>query len=99
MTILHIVSWKLAATDPAERAEHAAGMVTRLGGLVGVIEEIRSLRIGPDVVGGANWDIALVAEYDDEAALARYQGHPAHVEAAAYVKSVTAERMAVDLVV
>lgn len=99
MTILHIVSWKLAATDPAEKAEHAAGMVARLGGLVGVIDEIRSLRIGPDVVGGANWDIALVAEYDDEAALARYQVHPAHVEAGAYVKSVTAQRMAVDLVV
>ena len=98
MTILHIVSWRLAATDPAEKAEHAAQMVARLGGLVGVIEEIRSLRIGPDVVGGANWDIALVAEYDDEAALARYQVHPAHVEAAGYVKSVTAERMAVDFV-
>jgi hypothetical protein len=97
MTILHVVSWKLAATDFAERAEHAAQITARLGGLVGVIEEIRSLRVGPDVVGGANWDIALVAEYDDEAALARYQVHPAHVEAAAYVKSVVAERMAVDL--
>ena len=99
MTILHIVSWKLTATDPAEKAEHAAGIVARLSGLVGVVDEIRSLRVGPDVVGGANWDIALVAEYDDEAALARYQVHPAHVEAAAYVKSVVSERMAVDLVV
>jgi hypothetical protein len=99
MTILHIVAWKLAATVPAEKAEHAAQIVARLGGLVGVIEEIRSLRVGPDVVGGANWDIALVAEYDDEAALARYQVHPAHVEAGAYVKSVVSERMAVDLVV
>jgi hypothetical protein len=99
MTILHIVSWKLTATDPAEKAAHTAGIVERLGRLVGVIEEIRSLRVGPDVVGGANWDIALVAEYDDEAALSRYQAHPAHVEAGAYVKSVTAERMAVDLVV
>jgi hypothetical protein len=99
MTILHVVAWKLTATDSAERAEHAAQITARLGGLVGVIEEIRSLRVGPDVVGGANWDIALVAEYDDEAALARYQVHPAHVEAAAYVKSVVAERMAVDLLV
>ena len=99
MTILHIVSWKLAATDPAERAEHAAGIADRLRGLVGVIDEIRSLRVGPDVVGGANWDIALVAEYDDEAALARYQVHPAHVEASTYVKSVVSERTAVDLLV
>lgn len=99
MTILHVVSWKLAATDPGVKAEHAAQIAARLGALVGVIDEIRSLRIGPDVVGGANWDVALVAEYDDEAALARYQAHPAHVDAGAYVKSVTVERMAVDLLV
>ena len=97
MTILHLVSWKLTATDPAEKAEQVAQMAARLGGLVGVIDEIQSLRVGPDVVGGANWDVALVAEFADEAALARYQVHPAHVEAGAYVKSVVAERMAVDL--
>jgi len=99
MTILHIVTWKLSATDPADKAEHAAQMAARLGALVGVVDEIRSLRIGPDVVGGANWDIALVAEFDDEAALGRYQVHPAHVAAGAYVRSVVAERMAVDLLV
>jgi len=99
MTILHLVSWKLTATDPAEKAEQVAQMAARLGGLVGVIDEIQSLRVGPDVVGGANWDVALVAEFADEAALARYQVHPAHVEAGAYVKSVAAERMAVDLAI
>ena len=99
MTILHIVTWKLSATDPADKAEHAAQMAARLGALVGVVDEIRSLRIGPDVVGGANWDIALVAEFDDEAALGRYQVHPAHVAAGAYVRSVVTERMAVDLLV
>jgi hypothetical protein len=99
MTILHIVTWKLSATDPADKAEHAAQMAARLGALVGVVDEIRSFRIGPDVVGGANWDIALVAEFDDEAALGRYQVHPAHVAAGAYVRSVIAERMAVDLLV
>lgn len=99
MTILHIVSWKLAAADPVQKAEHAAQITARLGGLVGVIDEIRSLKIGPDVVGGGNWDIALVVECDDEAALARYQTHPAHVEAGGYVKSVTAERVAVDFVI
>ena len=99
MTILHLVSWKLTATDPAEKAEQVAQMAARLGGLVGVIDEIQSLRVGPDVVGGANWDVALVAEFADEAALARYQVHPAHVEAGAYVKSVAAERMSVDLAV
>ena len=97
MTILHLVSWQLTTTDPAEKAEHAAQIAAKLGGLVGVIDEIRSLRVGPDVVGGANWDVALVAEFHDDAALGRYQVHPAHLEAGAYVRSVVAERMAVDL--
>jgi len=97
MTILHIVSWRLAATDPAEKAEHAAQITARLGALKGEIDDIQSLQVGPDVVGGANWDVALVAEFADEAALARYQVHPAHVEAGGYVRSVAAERMAVDL--
>lgn len=99
MTVLHIVSWKLTTADPAEKAEHSAQMAARLGALVGVVDEIRSLRVGPVVVGGANWDVALVAEFDDQAALGRYQVHPAHVEAGAYVRSVVAERMAVDLFV
>ena len=99
MTLLHVVAWKLTATDPTQKAEQAAQMVARLGGLVGVIDEIQSLRIGPDVVGGSNWDVALVCEFADAAALARYQVHPAHVQAGGYVKSVAAERMAVDVIV
>jgi hypothetical protein len=73
---------------PAEKADTSqmavpAGWARRCGH-----EEIQS-PAGPDG-GGANWDVALVAEFADTAALARYQVHPAHVEAGAYVRSVTA---------
>jgi len=40
--------------------------------------------------------VALVSEFADVEALERYQVHPAHQEVAAFVRSVVAERSAVD---
>ena len=97
--IRHIVSWQLAATDAAEKATAAAGIQARLEGLVGVVDEIRSLRVGFDVAGGANWDVVLIADFDDLDAGDRYQVHPAHQAAGAFIRSVVSSRMAVDIVV
>lgn len=97
MTIRHVVSWKLAATDPAEKAEHAAQIVSGLESLVGVVGEIRSLQVGADVAGDGNWDVALIADFDDLTAVARYQVNREHQKVAAFIRSVVAERMAVDL--
>ena len=44
MTIRHVVSWKLAATDEAERAEQAARDQAGLESLPAVIPQIRSCR-------------------------------------------------------
>lgn len=98
MTIRHIVSWQLAATDPAEKAEHAAGIASRLESLVGVIDEIRALRVGTDVAGGGNWDVVLIADFDDLDAVTAYQEHPAHKEAGTYIRAVVAARSCVDFV-
>ena len=97
--IRHIVSWQLAPADPAEKAAAAAGVVDRLEGLVGVVDEIRSLWVGVDVAGGTNWDIVLVADFDDLDAVGRYQVHPAHQAAGTFIRSVVSSRMAVDVVV
>lgn len=99
MTIRHIVTWTLAATDPAEQAQHADGIASRLRALVGVVPEIETLTVGSDVLGGANWHVALIADFADLPALARYQEHPAHVLAGTYIRSVVSARMAVDLAV
>lgn len=96
MTIRHIVTWQFAATDPAEKAEHAARATAALRGLVGVVDDIRSLETGTDVVGGGNWDLAVLAEFDDADALGRYQVHPAHQEVAAFIRSVVSARACVD---
>ncbi|MCU1442978.1 MAG: Stress responsive barrel domain protein [Cryobacterium sp.] len=97
MTIRHVVSWQLAAVDQTQKAHHAARMIAGLQGLVGEVDEIRSLTVGPDVVGGGNWDVVLIADFDDLDSLARYQVHPSHQDVARFIRSVVSQRMAVDL--
>lgn len=96
MTVRHVVSWQLIATDPAEKADNIEKIRQALRSLVGVVDDIRSLNVGADVVGGANWDVALVADFDDVDAVGRYQVHPAHQEVAAFIRSVVANRASVD---
>jgi hypothetical protein len=95
--IRHVVLWKLAATDPAQRRSDAAGIRERLTPLVGVIPGLRSLSVGADTgATDGNWDVVLVSEHDDQEAVAGYQVHPAHVEVAAWVRTVVRERACVD---
>jgi hypothetical protein len=96
VTIRHIVAWKLAATDEAERAEHAARITSELLALRGQVPSILDISAGADVVGGANWDVAIVADFADAAGLDAYQVHPAHQAVVGYVRSVVADRVAVD---
>ena len=100
MTIRHIVSWKLAATDESVKAEQATRIRAGLESLPAQISEIRALEVGINTLNlGQNYDVVLVADYEDEAALARYVVHPEHEKVAAYIRSVIAERSAVDFLV
>ncbi|GAB3600068.1 Dabb family protein [Microbacterium tumbae] len=97
MTLRHVVTWKLASEDAAERAEQAAEVARRLNALEGVIPGLLAISAGAnDLYADVNWDVTLVADFADAAALEAYQVHPAHVEAAGYIKSVVAGRVAVD---
>lgn len=97
MTLRHVVNWRLAAQDPTERADQAAEVAQRLQSLDGVVESIRALTVGVNAVHPeANWDVCLVADFDDADGLAAYATHPAHVEVASFVSSVVAQRAAVD---
>lgn len=97
MSIRHVVTWKLASEDAAERAEQAAEVARRLNALDGVVPEIRAISAGANAVyPDANWDVTLVADFDSVEALEKYVVHPAHEEAAVYIKSVVASRVAVD---
>ncbi|MDT0156269.1 Dabb family protein [Microbacterium sp. ARD32] len=92
-----MVSWKLAEPDAALRAEQAAEVARRLNALMGVVPELRAVSAGVNVAHpDVNWDVTLVADVESLDALEAYQVDPAHQEAAAYIRSVVASRVAVD---
>lgn len=96
----HIVSWKLTGEDAAEVDAQLERIAQDLEALVGQIPELLSLSVVRNVVKhGQNYDGAVIADFDDAEALHTYIEHPAHVDAAAYLKSVTAERACVDYIV
>ena len=98
MTVRHVVAWRLAATDEAERAAHANEIVSRLSALVGVVPSILSLTAGAEALYvGTNWDVVLIADFADQDGLEAYQVHPAHKEAGTFIRSVVADRVAVDI--
>ncbi|GAA2904724.1 hypothetical protein JOD62_000825 [Microbacterium keratanolyticum] len=97
MTLRHVVLWKMAAADASERAAHAAEVTRRLRALEGVVPQIQSIAVGANSeYADVNWDVTLVADFADVAALEAYQVHPAHEEAASYIRSVVGARAAVD---
>ncbi|MBT2484897.1 MULTISPECIES: Dabb family protein [unclassified Microbacterium] len=97
MTIRHVVMWKLAAEDAAERAAHGAEVARRLNALHDVVPQLKSISAGANAAyHGQNWDVTLVADFDSIAAIEEYQVHPAHEEVAAFIRSVVASRAAVD---
>jgi heme-degrading monooxygenase HmoA len=95
--IRHIVLFRLAAEDDGQRREDAAGIASRIEALQSQIAGIESIRVDRDLgLVEGHWDVALVSEHDDNAALEAYQVHPAHKEVAAFVGSVVSDRATVD---
>lgn len=98
--IRHVVLWKLRAEDVATKARDASIIATELQGLVSLIPAIQSLSVATnaaDVQG--NWDVCLIGDYADEAALHTYIDHPEHQRAAAIVRGLVTEKAAVDFLV
>lgn len=94
----HIVLWKVK--DEAlglKKWELVADLKFRLEALLGRVPEIKSLQVGLNVVKAETaCDIALVADFDDLAALQRYVDHHDHQKVVEFVKQIVVERRAVD---
>ena len=96
--IRHIVTFRLSAADAETRAAQATEAARRLNALHGIVPTLRAMQAGANVLyPDANWDLVLIADFDDEAGLDAYQVHPAHEEVAAYIGTIRAERAAVDI--
>ncbi len=91
--VKHIVLWRLRADVNKEEA--AAEMKRRLEALIGQIDGLLSLHVGRALAEG-HYDVALVSEHTDRAALALYAGHPEHAKVKQYVHSVIEARESVD---
>jgi len=95
--IRHIVLFRLAADDDVQRRDDAHGIAERLEALETEIAGIQSIRVDRDLgLVDGHWDVALVSEHDDNAALEAYQVHPAHLEVATWIGTVISDRAVVD---
>jgi uncharacterized protein with GYD domain len=99
--VRHVVMWRLADEAADAAKEHNAGRIKEgLEALVGQIEGLADLKVGINAIQlPGNYDIILIADFQDEAALERYQTHPEHVKVANFIKQVRLERVAVDYVI
>jgi hypothetical protein len=96
----HVVSWKLAAEDTATKQEQFATIAAALESLPPLIPEIHSLTVGSNIAyPESNWDLVLIADYDDADALEVYQTHPEHVKVTHIIRPLVAKRSAVDFLI
>lgn len=91
----HIVLFRFV--EDVEAAQVSA-VTEALAALPAAIPDIRRYHAGPDagLVDG-NWDYAVVAEFDDEAAWRRYREDPEHLRVIAeHLQPITVERAGVQ---
>ena len=93
--VTHIVFWNLKEAPEAERAASARKMKELLEWLVGRVPGLLSAGVHQNFTPGG-YDLCLVSQLTDRAALEAYQVHPAHLEVKKFVHSVVCQRAAVD---
>ena len=83
--IRHVVMWKFRPGCEAEAEE----FLTRLRALGGELEMIRAMRVERDSSGRADhFDAVLLADFDDDKALAAYLADPRHLAEGARCRRV-----------
>ncbi|MCL2394736.1 MAG: Dabb family protein [Acidimicrobiaceae bacterium] len=74
----HVVVMTFKADAPADQADR---IVAALSGLPSAIPELKDYRIGKDLgLVEGNWDLGVVALFDNEADYRTYSTAPAHVK-------------------
>ena len=97
MTLRHIVSWKLSGETREERDRQATEVDAALSPLRETVPSVRALAVHRnELFDGDNYDVTLIADFDDADGLAAYAAHPAHVEAGAVSAGYAVARAATD---
>jgi hypothetical protein len=94
----HIVMWKLKETaEGADRAENATKLKATLETCRSIVEGQGHFEVGiGQAFAASTFDVVLVSDFDDSAALDAYQKHPKHVAIKDFVGAVTEGRQCVD---
>ncbi len=90
--VKHIVTWKLKEEN---KADNAKKMKEMLESLPSKISWIKKLEVGINENGG-EYGIILITEFDSFSDLKRYDVHDEHMKVREFVKTVVADRIAVD---
>lgn len=97
MTLRHIVTWKLSGETREARDAQAAEIIAALAPLADSVPSVRALAAHRnELFDGDNWDVTLIADFDDAEGLAAYASHPEHLAAGAIIKSHAIGRVATD---
>ena len=96
--IRHIVMWKLKETaEGATRAENAVKLKEKLESCRDIVPGILRLEVGLAQPGlESTYDVVLVSDFADKAALDAYQVHPDHGAIKAFVGAIREARQCVD---
>jgi hypothetical protein len=95
--IRHVVAFRLKAEEAAQRAADSKRIQEDLQSLRGRIDEIVDLHVGIDLgLVDGHWEVVLVSDFADNAALERYQAHPEHVRVAQGISGLMSDRAVVD---
>lgn len=96
--VTHIVMWNFDASLTEETKKQAAAeMKKKLEALKEIVPGVLSVKVITEPLVSSTRDIALIGEYEDEAALKTYAGHPEHVKVVeTIIKKYCTDRTAFD---
>ena len=86
----HIVLWSLKPELSEEEKQEAKAEIKRR------LEGVISLEVRAQGLPSSSRDLALISSFVSREALEGYQTHPAHLEAASYVRAKTCDRACFD---
>ena len=96
--VTHIVMWNFDASFTEETKKQAAAeMKEKLEALKEIVPGVLSVKVITEPLVSSTRDIALIGEYEDEAALKTYASHPEHVKVVeTIIKKYCTDRTAFD---
>ena len=96
--VTHMVMWNFKESLTEEVKKQAASeMKEKLEALKELVPGVLSVKVVIHPLASSTRDIALIGEYEDEAALKTYAGHPEHVKVVeTLIKKFCTDRTAFD---